>query len=58
MIRILLAFIVVFGLYYFGIRAFRSMTGQERWTAIKYLTYSFGLSIITLATLIGIVVIF
>lgn len=58
MIRIILAFAVIFGLYFFGIKAVREMTKKERWNLTKYLTYSFFLSIITLATMIAIVLIF
>lgn len=58
MIRVILAFVVIFGLFFFGIRAVREMTNKERWTLAKYLTYSLGLSIFTLAVMIAIVVIF
>ena len=58
MIRIILAFVVIFGLFFFGIKAVREMTGKQRWTLAKYLTYSLGLSIITLATMIALVLIF
>ena len=58
MIRIILAFIVIFALFFFGIKAVRKMTKKERWTLAKYLTYSLGLSIITLATMIVLVLIF
>ncbi len=58
MIRLVLAFIVVFGLFFFGIRAVREMTGKELWSMSKLLTYSLGCAILTLATLIAIVVIF
>lgn len=58
MIRIILAFVVIFGLFFFGIKAVREMTNKERWTLAKYLTYSLGLSIITVATMIAFVLIF
>ena len=58
MIRLVLAFIVVFGLFFFGIRAVREMTGKELWSMTKLLTYSLGCAILTLATLIALVVIF
>lgn len=58
MIRVILAFLFLFGLYFFGIKAIREMTKMERWTLVKYLTYSLGLSIITTATMIGIVILF
>jgi cytochrome c oxidase assembly factor CtaG len=58
MIRLVLAFLVVFGLFFFGIRAVREMTGKELWSMTKLLTYSLGCAILTLATLIALVVIF
>lgn len=58
MIRVLLAFIVVFGLFYFGINAFRATTGKEKWHLLKTLTYSLICAILALTVLIGIVIIF
>jgi hypothetical protein len=58
MIRVILAFVVVFGLFFFGFRAVREMTGKEIWSITKLLTYSIICAILTLATLILIVVIF
>jgi hypothetical protein len=58
MFRVILAFIVVFGLFFFGIKAVRDMTGKELWSMTKLLTYSVVCAILTLATLISIVVIF
>jgi hypothetical protein len=58
MLRIILAFIVVFGLFFFGIKAIREMTGKELWSMTKLLTYSIICAILTLATLILIVVTF
>jgi len=58
MFRVILAFVVVFGLFFFGIKAVREMTGKELWSITKLLTYSLICAILTLATLISIVVIF
>ena len=58
MIRVLLAFIVIFSMFFFGIKAVREMTGKEIWTMTKLLTYSLFCAILTIATLISIVVIF
>jgi hypothetical protein len=58
MISILLAFVVVFGLFFFGILAVRDMTGRERWDLAKLLTYSVLCAILTLGFLITIVVLF
>jgi hypothetical protein len=58
MLKIILSFIVVFGLFFFGIKAIREMTGKEIWSMTKLLTYSLFCAILMLATLISIVVIF
>lgn len=58
MIRVILAFVVVFGLFFFGIRAVRDMTGKERWELTKLLTYSAFCAILTLGFLIALVVLF
>jgi len=58
MIRVVLAFVVIFGLFFFGIRAVRDMAGQERWELAKLLTYSAVCAILTLIFLIALVVLF
>lgn len=58
MFRVILAFIFIFGMFFFGINAIREMTGKELWSMTKLLTYSAICAILTLATLISIVVIF
>ena len=58
MIRVILAFVVIFGLFFFGIKAVREMTGKELWSMTKLLTYSIICAILTLTTLILIVVTF
>jgi hypothetical protein len=58
MLKIIVSFIVVFGLFFFGIKAIREMTGKEIWSMTKLLTYSLFCAILMLATLISIVVIF
>jgi hypothetical protein len=58
MIQIVLSFVVVFGLFFFGIRAVRDMTGKEQWDLAKLLTYSVLCAILTLGFLITIVVLF
>ena len=56
--KVILAFVVVFVLFFFGINTIREMTGKELWSMTKLLTYSAICAIFTLATLISIVVIF
>ena len=51
MIRIILAFLFVFGLFYFGIDAFRSMTGREKWNLTKLVTYSIMCAVLTIVVL-------
>jgi hypothetical protein len=58
MIKILLAFVVVFGLFFVGIRTFRAMSGQEQWALTKLLTYSTFCAILTFVFLITLVVLF
>ena len=58
MIRVVLAFAVIFGLFFFGIRAVRDMSGKERWEITKLLTYSTVCAILTLVFLIALVVLF
>lgn len=58
MIKIVLAFIVVFGIFFLGIKSVREMTGMEQWALTKYVIYSILCSLLTLSVLISIVVIF
>ena len=58
MFKVILAFIVIFGLFFFGIKAIRDMTGKELWSATKLLTYSAVCAILTLVFLITLVVLF
>lgn len=51
MIRIILAFLFVFGMFYFGIDAFRSMTGREKWNLTKLVTYSIMCAVLTILLL-------
>lgn len=58
MIKMWLAFFIVFALFYFGIAAFRATTGKDKWQLTKTLTYSMVCAILTLSVLVGIVVLF
>ena len=58
MIRIFLAFIVLMGLFHFGIQAWRAATDKERWTVVKSLTYSLFLAIITTVAMSLLVIFF
>ena len=58
MIRIILAFLFVFGLFYFGIDAFRQMTGREKWDLTKLVSYSVMCAVLTVVALVLFVIAF
>jgi len=58
MFKIILAFLFVFGLFFFGIKTVREMTEKELWSVTKLLTYSAICAILTLVFLITLVVLF
>lgn len=58
MIRIWLGFAVLFAVFYFGIPAFRSMTGKEKWNLTKTVVFSIICSVLALATMMLFVFLF
>jgi hypothetical protein len=58
MIRIILAFVIVFLITFFGIKLFTQLSGKEKWILTKLLAYSLICAIITTVFLISIVVLF
>ena len=58
MIKIVLTFIIVFGLFFFGIKAVREMTGMEQWKLTKYVTYSILCAVTTIVFLTMFVILF
>ena len=58
MFKIILAFLFVFGLFFFGIKTVREMTGKDRWALTKLIAYSIICAVLTTAALIGFVLIF
>ena len=58
MIRIIFAFIVVFLIFFFGIKMFTQLSGKEKWVLTKLFAYSLICAIITTVFLISIVVLF
>ena len=58
MIRLWLACIVIAGLIHFGITAWRNMTGKERWTLTKSVTYSIIVALLAVLVMTLLVVIF
>ena len=51
MFKIILAYFAVFGLFYFGITAFRACTGKEKLELAKLVAYSVLCSVLTVITL-------
>lgn len=58
MIRLYLVFFVLFAVFYFGIPAFRKLTGKEKWDLTKTLVYSIICSLLAVVTMMAIVVLF
>ena len=58
MIRIWLTFIVLAVLIHFGISAWRSLSGKEKWSLTKSLIYSTLVALLALAAMVGLVIIF
>lgn len=58
MIGALIAFLVVFGFFYFGITAVRDTTGKEKLALTKIILYTILYSMLTTVFLITIVVLF
>jgi hypothetical protein len=58
MIKIILAFLIAFGICYFGIKGYRDLTGKDKWALTKLVGYSIFCSVLAIAVLIAIVIIF
>lgn len=58
MIKSLLTFVMLFGIFYMGIEIFRMMTGKEKWEFVKTFTYSLAIAVVTAVFLVVIVVLF
>jgi hypothetical protein len=58
MIRVFLSFLILTALFWFGIAAFRKTTGKEKWQLTKIAAYSILCSVLALAVLITIVILF
>ena len=58
MFKIILAFVFVFGLFFFGIQAVRSLTGKEAWALTKTLAYCTICTVLTIAALTTLVILF
>lgn len=58
MIRILIAYFILFVIFYVGIPAFLQMTGRQKWDVTKLALYSLFCSIAAIFVMIMIVVLF
>jgi len=58
MIRLWLAFVVLAVLIHLGITAWRNMTGKERWTLTKSVTYSIIVALLAVLAMTVIVILF
>jgi hypothetical protein len=58
MIRLWLAFVIFAVLIHFGITVWRKLDGKERWSLTKTAFYSIIVSLLTLAVMTTIVVLF
>jgi len=58
MIKSLLTFVMLFGIFYMGIEIFRKMTGKEKWEIVKTGSYSLAISLAVVVFLVCIVVLF
>ena len=58
MIKMLLIFGLLFAGFFMGIQAVRTLNGKEAWVLTKTVGYSILCSLLTIAVLISIVVVF
>jgi hypothetical protein len=58
MIKVLLFFVLIFVLFFLGIKTLRNLTGKEALALTKIVGYSIICAVLTVAVLISIVVIF
>jgi hypothetical protein len=58
MFKIILAFLVAFGICFFGIKGFRELTGKDRWALTKLVAYSTICAVVAIAILVLLVILF
>jgi lipopolysaccharide export LptBFGC system permease protein LptF len=58
MIKMILAFVFLFVIFYTGIEIFNKMTGQEKWEVAKTFSYSIALAIGVIVFMVCLVVLF
>lgn len=58
MIKILVTFISLFLIFYFGIEIIQKLTKQERWEVAKTFSYSLALALVVIVCMFSMVVLF
>jgi len=58
MIRFVFVFVILAALIHFGIMAWQSMSGSERWALTKSLTYSIIVALLAIVAMMFLVVLF
>jgi hypothetical protein len=58
MIRMLIIFFGLTGAFMVGIAAFRALSGREKWDLVKITLYALFCSLLSLAVLVGVVILF
>jgi hypothetical protein len=58
MIKVLLFFVLIFALFFLGIKTIRNITGKEALALTKIVGYSIICAVLTVSVLISIVVVF
>ena len=58
MIKILLSFLIAFGICFFGIKGYRDLTKKDKWALTKLIAYSTLCALLAIAFLILIVILF
>jgi hypothetical protein len=58
MIKFIFAFVILAALIHFGIMSWQKMSGSERWTLTKSVTYSIIVALLAIAVMMFLVVLF
>lgn len=58
MMKMIMAFVFLFIIFYTGIEIFRKLTGKEKWEIAKTVSYSVAISLAVIVFLVVLVVLF
>jgi len=58
MMKMVLAFVIIFLIFFYGIDFFRKLNGGEKWELVKLVSYSVACTIATVVFLVSFVVLF